>query len=183
MKEFLKKLKLVDHLSTEIEIDQRQFVERLKEHVDHGNIGGFSTMFEAFSSGKNEYKGLVNFDGFKIKRKRRLFDANMGMAVATGNFQQKNQNLIISTEINGFSGLMIPFYIVITIFYLIFIAVLTLASFSEEADSTFAFAIPFILLHASFMFGIPYLMMRRSTTRMKHELEREFFYMTKNKTT
>lgn len=29
------------------------------------------------------------------------------------------------------------------------------------------------------MLGIPYFVMRRSVSRMKHELEREFYYMTK----
>jgi preprotein translocase subunit YajC len=41
------------------------------------------------------------------------------------------------------------------------------------------FAIPFIFIHAVFMFGIPYFMMRRSARKMKHDLEREFFYLTK----
>jgi hypothetical protein len=38
---------------------------------------------------------------------------------------------------------------------------------------------PFIFFHALFMFGIPYFMMRNSVQRLKHELEREFYYMTK----
>jgi len=42
-----------------------------------------------------------------------------------------------------------------------------------------AIAVPFLFIHAAFMFGIPYFMMRRSVKRMKHDLEREFYYMTK----
>lgn len=41
------------------------------------------------------------------------------------------------------------------------------------------FAGPFLFFHAILMFGIPYFIMRRSTQRLKHELEREFYYMTK----
>lgn len=41
------------------------------------------------------------------------------------------------------------------------------------------FIFPFIIVHAIFMLGFPYLMMRRSVSKMKYELEREFFYMTK----
>ncbi len=181
MKEYLKKLKLVDQLTTEIEIERNQFVGRFKEHVDQGDTSIFSDIFDVFSSSKNEYKGNVNHAGFKIKRRRRFFDMNMGLAIATGKFHEKENTLVISTEINSFHGIMIPFYIFIAIFYLIFIFGFSFVAFTGESNGEVAFAIPFLLFHAAFMFGIPYFMMRRSTSRMKRELEREFFYMTKGK--
>lgn len=179
MKEFLKKVKLIDYLTTEVPMEKNQFVSRFEKQVDHGSISPFSDMFDVFSSSKNEYKGHVNYNGFKIKRRRRFFDMNMNLAVATGSFQSKDNSLIISTEINGFHGMMIPFYIFITIFYLIFIFGFSFATFQGEASGEVFLGIPFILIHAAFMYGIPYFIMRRSTGRMKRELEREFFYMTK----
>ena len=177
MKELLKKLKLIDYLQIELIIQKNDFVNKLRNHVDEGSTGVFSSPFEAFSSSKNEYKGQVGYDGFKIKRKRKFFDTNMNLAVASGTYRQNSEKLIIETEINGFSGMMIPFYLFALVFYSIFIGAFFMADNIKGNGA--GFALPFIFIHAAFMFGLPYFMMRRSTKRMKHELEREFYYMTK----
>lgn len=177
MKDFLKKLKLIDYLRIELEVSKQGFVNRLKENVDEGGTGIFSDPFEGFSSSKNEYKGHVGLNNFKIKRRKRLFDVNMNMAVASGTFEQREDKLIINTEINGFTGAMIPFYIFLIIFYLIFITSFLMVDNIEGGMEFFIF--PFIIVHAIFMLGFPYLMMRRSVSKMKYELERDFFYMTK----
>jgi hypothetical protein len=72
---------------------------------------------------------------------------------------------------------MIPFYVFAIIFYSIFIATFFMAD-SIRGDAV-GFALPFIFVHAAFMFGIPYFIMRRGAKKMKHELEREFYYITK----
>jgi len=177
MKEFLKKINLVDHFTIELNISKNEFFAALKEQVDEGSTSMMSVAFDVFSSGKNEYKGHVGFDDFKIRRRRRFFDTNMNFALATGTFRQKENTLIIETEINGFSGIMIPFYIFLIIFYAVFIV-----SFSYDFntdENAPGFVLPFILIHAVFMFGLPYFIMRRSTRRMKHELEREFYFITR----
>ena len=85
MNEFLKKIKLIQVLTIEIEISKSEFVSKLKEQVDEGSTGIFSNPFEVFSSSKNEYKGSVRFDGFEIKRRKKLFDMNINLSVASGN--------------------------------------------------------------------------------------------------
>ncbi|MBK3515964.1 hypothetical protein [Carboxylicivirga marina] len=177
MTDLLKKLKLLAFLKTELEISKHDFISRLRTTVDEGETGMFAEAFDAFSSSKNEYKGHVGFDGFKIKRRRRFFDMNMNLAIAKGSYIQHGDKLLIDTEINGFRGMMIPFYIGLIIVYaIIFIAFLSVDNIEGNMDYM---AIPFIIIHAVFMGGIPYLMMRRSVSRMKHELEREFFFLTK----
>ena len=177
MKDFLKRIKLIDNLQTELEIERTDFVHKLSQHVDEGSTGIFSDAFDVFSKSKNEYKGKVDINGFKIKRRKRLFDTNINLAVASGRYNQKGNKLIIDTEINGFSPIFIPFFIFCLLFYPIFI---TIFLFAENTDTaTMLFAIPFILLHGSFMLGIPYFLMRRGVKRLKRELEREFFYLTK----
>ena len=178
MKNFLKRLKLIDYLESEIEIDQSEFLLKLRENVDKGDTGFLSGFFDIFSSSKNEFKGSVHSEGFKIKRRRRLFDMNMNLSTAEGKINQEGTLLQINTEITGFSGLMMPFYIFIAIIYSIFIFSFTIAVFTGNSGQI-GFALPFIIIHAAFMYGAPYLMMRRSTKRMKHELERELFYLTK----
>lgn len=177
MKEFLQKLKLIDYFQTELDIKKNDFVSKLREQVDEGSTSTFSDTFDVFSSSKNEYKGEINQDSFKIKRRRRFFDMNINMAVAIGTYKQKDDLLIINTEINGFQGVMIPFYIFCIIIYSVFIV----GFFSADniGGNAPGFTFPFILMHAAFMMGLPYLMMRRSTKRLKHELEREFYYLTK----
>lgn len=182
MKELLKKLRLREVFITELEIQKIDFVNRFRDNVDEGGIGFFSdSLLDIFSSGKNEYKGHVGFDEFKIKRRRRLFDMNLNMAVAKGTFSQKGNVLIITTEINGLSSMMIPFYIFVPAFYLLFAGVFFLGEHQEGMEVFFF--LPFIVIHGFFMLGIPYFMMRRSTKRMKHELEREFYFMIKKAVT
>lgn len=179
MKDFLKKIKLIEYLTIELDIQKNEFISTLKESVDEGSTGFMSDSFDVFSSSKNEYKGHVGFENFKIKRRKRFFDTYVNLAVAKGTYRQKENTLIIDTEISGFNGMMIPFYIFILIFYSIFVIAFLFADNIEGASPVLTLL--FILIHASFMFGLPYFIMRRSMKRMKHELEREFFYMTKKK--
>ena len=115
----------------------------------------------------------------KIKKKRRFLDNNINTATASGTFVQKNNTLIINAEINGFNGMMIPFYIFCVLFYCIFFFIFFATNKIENNFSSLAFT--FVIVHAAFMMGIPYFFMRRSTKKLKYELEREFFYLTKEK--
>ena len=177
MKDYLRKLKLLDHLTTDVEIQKNEFVSQLRKHVDEGGMGIFSDFFDVFSSSKNEFKRQVDYNGFKIKRRRWMFDFNNNLAVATGTYRQDGEKLIIETEINGFTGMMVPFCILLTVAYLVFFSVFLFTGVRYQEGIEFAF--PFLFIHAAFMYGIPYFLMRRSTKRLKHELEREFYYMTK----
>jgi hypothetical protein len=176
MKSILERLKLVDYLTTEIPIAKKDFIEKLKMNVDHGDTGVFLSAFEVFSSSKNEYKGIVTFESFKIRRRRKFFDMNMNLAVAEGSFKQRENLLIIESTIKGFRGIFIPFIAFLLIFYIAFIASII---FSDSSGNMGWFFVPFIFIHASIMLGIPYFIMRRSVSRMKYELERDFYYMTK----
>lgn len=174
MKELLKRLKLVDYLYTTLPINKTDFINRLQQITDIGNTGMFSDTFDVFSSSKNEFKGQVDLNGFKLKRRRRLFDTNMNFAVASGTFAENKGQLIIEAEVNGFKHFFIFFYIFLIIIYSVFIF-----GFLGTKNKENFVAIPFILVHATFMFVLPYFMMRRSVARLKYELEREFFYLTK----
>ncbi len=175
MEEFLKKIKLIDYLTTNLQISRTEFVNRLTSITDQGGIGMFSETFDAFSSSKNEFKGEVSLNGFRIKRRSRFFDTNINTAIANGTITEDNHQLVITTEINGFRNFFIIFYLFLVIFYSIFIF-----GFTSSDNNDGFFVIPFILLHGTLMFSLPYFMMRRSVKRLKYELEREFFYLTKN---
>ena len=176
----LERLRLVDHLTTEIPIEKKDFVDRLTRNVDQGDIGTFLSAFEQFSSSKNEYKGTVTFDSFKIRRRRRLFDMNMNLAVAEGSFRQKENILVVEATITGFRRIFIPFLFFIAFFYVAFIISFIISfTVSDTPGYMGWFLMPFIFIHAAMMLGIPYYMMRRGVSRMKYELERDFYYITK----
>ena len=171
--DFLRKIRLIDNFDIELEIDKNDFFKILQNNVDEKQ----SDFFDAFSVSKNEYKGIVTQDNFEIKRKRRFFDMNLNFSKAKGTIIQNDSKLIIDTEINAFQGQMMFMLIFLIVFYLIFIIAFYTADRINGNSPVIAF--PFILIHALFMFGIPYLMMRRSVSRMKYDLERDLFFMTK----
>jgi hypothetical protein len=174
MSSLLERLKLVDHLTTEIEIDRKTFVEKLQNNVDRGDAGFFTSPFEAFSSSKNQYKGIVTFDTFKIRRRRRFFDMMQSrLAVAEGRFIQRENMLVVEATIKSFAGI---FLIVMFTFYLLLIGSMAFSDANGNKDWAF---IPFILIHALFMLGIPLFIMRRAVSRMKYELERDLYFLTK----
>ncbi|KGL63323.1 hypothetical protein [Polaribacter sp. Hel1_85] len=178
MKKILEKIKLIDFLETELEIPKNEFTNRFSKIVDEGSTNSLFDMFDIFSSSKNEYKGEIEFSRFKIKRKKKFFDMNIIFPVAKGFLNQKDDKLFIKTEINAFKGIMIIFFVFIILIYLVI--AISLFTNNNTDDFSIYLAIPFLLIHGSFMIGIPYLLLRRSVKRFKYEFERELFYLTKN---
>ncbi|MFT5915831.1 MAG: hypothetical protein ACI81T_002334 [Bacteroidia bacterium] len=174
MKTFLRKIKLSEDVEMELETEQLVFLRGWEELVDFGNPTPLSNVFEAFSSSKNDFVGQIDADSFTLRRRRRLFESNMNVAVAKGNYIQNGGFLQINMEINALSPIFIPLFALITVVYFV-AGFFVVASNPESA----LFILPFLALHASLMLGIPYLFLRRSVKRMKRDLEREFYFMTK----
>ena len=74
MRDLLKSLKLIREFETRITIHKNEFTERLKSHVKTGDPSPLFSGLEIFSTDKREYIGEVNYDGFKFRRRRRLFE-------------------------------------------------------------------------------------------------------------
>jgi len=174
MNEFLKKIKLIDNFTTTLQLSKQDFVHRLAQITEKGSASAFSDPFEAFSSSKSEFKGEVNPNGFKLRRRRKFFERNSNIAIATGNFKEENGQLTIQTEIYGFSNFMYFFYGFLIVFYTVF-----LVGFVFFGSTVPIFVVPFLIFHAALMTLLPYFFMRNSVKKMKYELEREFFYLTK----
>jgi len=177
MKKFLERIKCIDYLTTELEIQKADFISNFSKQVEKGDIGMFSGTFEVFSSSDKRYKGNVDHNGLRIRPKRNMFDVNLGQGVAEGKFTQKGDVLAIETTINGANGKMKFYFAFVLFFYVMFTgAIFGFASFRENVP---LFVIPFILFHALFMLGLPIIIMRKSVKNMKYNLEREYFYATK----
>lgn len=172
MKNFLKKIGLIDALTTELVIDRRTFIHRLKENVDHSSNGIFST----FNSSKKEYRGTVGYDNFEISRREFYAQQNQMQAKANGKIYERGGKLIVESEISGYTPWLFVFLIFIVVFYCIFLGTFFYGGFGAESGFPF-FVIPFFLFHGCFMVLVPYKALKRSVEKLKHDLEREFFYL------
>lgn len=174
MREFLKKIKLIDNFTSTLQLTKQDFINRLRLITDQGSPNAMDP-FEGFFSSKNEFKGEISHNGFKLRRRRKLFERSSTIAIATGKVKEENGQLTIQTEIYGFSNFMYVFYGILILFYsVIFVGFV----FSDNSIPIFIF--PFLIFHGALMTLIPYFLMRSSVKKMKYELEREFFYLTKN---
>ena len=176
MQKLLRKYKLIDSLTFEIEANKNEFIEKLKNQVDPDKGGLFSKMFEAFSSSDKTLKGTVGHNSFKVRRKQRMFDNTAMLAKAEGKFRQEREQLVFDVEINGVTTFMkVGFFFLLVIYSVMLI---TFLSVSLQDNMSF-FVIPFICLHGLLMLGIPIFMIRKSVKNLKREIEKEFFYIAK----
>ncbi|OEK04531.1 hypothetical protein [Roseivirga misakiensis] len=177
MNEFLIKLKLAQNFRTELKVSKSEFLKAFKASVDPGSTSLNAGPFDIFKASKNDYVGRINDNNFKIKKRRRFFDGNLDLAVATGKFFEKNDHLVIEAEISSFRSMFIGYGILIILFYLV---LLVSFPFSGDDSNENRFMFPFLILHGLFMLGVPYILMRNSTKRMIRDLEKDFYYMTKD---
>jgi len=174
IRNLLIKIGLIEFLKIELDVNKLKFFEIFRNNVD----GSQSLIFDLFSSSKNQYKGTVNIDGFQINHKLNFFDSNRSFVDLTGSIEQKDNKLLIETEINAFSRLISINIIMIFVIYLvILISYITIKIKGIAAD----LGIPFIIISLIFLFLflISYLFMKRSVTKIKYEFERDLYFMTK----
>lgn len=172
----LEKLKLVDHLTTELTVDKSKFIRNLSTIVDRRSLGLFSDTFDWFAPGNKMYKGLIGTDRFRIKRKRTVFGMTSYLPIAEGRFRQHGEKMVIETKINGFHGKIKLISIFIPIFYLFS---LTMILSNGTPFGTSLLTILFFCIHAALLIGIPLIIMRASVAKLKYDLEREFNYLIK----
>ena len=170
MKNILKRLKLYDNQTTTLPINRLEFVNRLNELVEEGSTSMVSDSFDAFDRSNKEFKGSIFEDSFKIKKRHKLFDFHLNSAVAFGTFVEKDNQLIIETKIRGVNAFFMIFYLLLLVVFPISM-VSILRSESQDVQTS----IILVLLQFVFMFGIPYLLLRMSTQRLKRDLEKQFF--------
>ncbi|MFC4268789.1 hypothetical protein [Polaribacter marinivivus] len=179
MDNFLKRINLIQPFSFDLNTNKTDFVNNLRRNVDLKDIDGmFSTMFEAFEKSENTLKGSVSFNEFSLKKRQRFFDRKAGLAKAIGKYDMKGEKLQISGYIKAWSNFMYFFFAFLLLFYTIFIFGFFLNV--EFSENTYIPVI-FIIIHALFMIGIPYYVLKSSIKDLKKEIEREFhFIVSKN---
>ncbi|MCO6162810.1 hypothetical protein [Flavobacterium sp. NRK F7] len=172
MDSFLRKYMLIDTLSLKLNCNKATFIEKFKENVEPSNLS-FSP-FEAFSGGTKLYKGNLDNSTFKIQKKQQLFNNRRQSPIATGKIIENINDIKLDIEINGITPFMKFFFVFIVFSYLFGFTILLVISFK---DTNFAFfPIPFLIVHAAFMIGIPFFIIKSSVKHFKQEMEREFHF-------
>ena len=172
MNEFLRKIGLLDSFQIELSMDKSDFAKILIANLDESG----PDLFEEFSADNKAYKGTMKNDKFKIRRKRK-YDLKTTSPSISGTLQQAGNKLIIDGVLDGFSGWMIPPYIIMIVVYLSALSFFLFGDISEDARGI---ALLVISIHAVFLFGGSYRRMKRSMRATKYDFERDLHFMMKD---
>jgi hypothetical protein len=175
MNQLLRRIGLLDNLTLELPINKSDFVNTLRLNIDEEPQ---SDIVDIFLKSKNIYKGTVNNDGFVLKRKRKFFEMNPHSRKIKGTLIQKTDKLVVNIEISAFNFLMIPMVLFIVMIYVIFIVMLLTGNVDGMKG---LWGLPFILFHAAFMLGFPYFALRRGLRSTKYDIERDLYFIMKDK--
>ena len=170
---FAKRLGLVDDFTIEVDLTKGEFVEKLNGIVAQGNGFRLSNGGEGAGHRRLIYKGIVEGDRFRIKRIRRFLDPHSNMATAEGNIRESNGWTRLDVKISGLTPLFLAFYYFL--FFVYFGGIFYLMFKNHQV----IFSAPVLIAQGIVMAAFPYIIMRRSVERLRYDLEREFFYLTK----
>lgn len=173
MDKFLKKIKLIETFSISLDVSKNKFISELSKVTEKNELSFFTDlydMFDIFFSRNKKYKGVITTSGFKIRQKIKV--ANNTYPSAQGKFIEKNNKLVFETTITGLNNF---FYFFYSIGILIFIRILFDSDFLEKNQPEIIFISLFIII----ILISPYFVIREKIKKMKSELQREFFNLTK----
>ena len=167
----LLKAGLIQQLSFNFKLSQQEFHDLLQDHVDPKD--GFN-FFEVFSSSPYIYKGSVQEGSFELRRKRKVFDFNMGLARISGKTHELDKSL--KTEITVSFPIGIP--IAILAFFALIYGLTTVLILSGTFGELGPEWLLYILLHGVFMLLLFYWILWEEIRRGKKAIERDLpFFM------
>ena len=174
MIEFLKRIKLIDTFVIELSIELQELVKKIENFVDDDSYD----ILEGFRNTEKKFKGKINKKGFRIRKKLAYANSTKVNTIANGKFKEQNGKTLIEIEINGFDTFLKFFYCVLIFFWGIFIFTLfkylingKLNLLDNGMPVMFLFVLSFTIL--------PYFQMKRNVEKMRYDLEREFYHLTK----
>lgn len=124
MKKFLEKLKLVQYFNSELTMSKDEFMEMMKEKIDQEKLGFLSDSFDAWTSHKNNFKGVFTNDKIIFKGRQSFFNKLSNIPQATITFQENYKNTTVITKLSGLRGqllIMLIFVLIANLFVLILI--------------------------------------------------------------
>lgn len=172
METFFRQIKLIQDFHITLPVKEEDFVDQFHDRVQESSLRMLSDPFEQYSTKGPDYKGWIRQGKFEMKLRRKMFSFNLGLSRARGKYYEEGQELKVEGEINGASKWLIPIFAGAIGIYLI--AILLILSSGESVNDA-AWLFPLLLLHAAFMMGVPYFLIRMEVGRIKRDLEGEFF--------
>ena len=176
--EILKKLKLIQSVELKLKISKTKFIQNLKDNVDREDVNFLTYLLEPFSGGTCKYKGKVGHKGFILKKRSRLFDLGKNISVIEGTCKQKGKSLRVAIQIDGFRGGMKLYYALLSLIFLWYSAN-NLSSMIDGESDELTITIIILILQMIFLFGMPYLIMRRSIRYVKREILDDLSHLSK----
>lgn len=172
MKNFLRSIGLIQEYSLTLNCSKAYFLRMLQENIDPP---GFQ-FFERFQSGR-PFKGSVGNNEFEIRQRAQGMHQTFNMVVSfTGTVIERNDKAVLNVEASGFSG-----FIRFIAGFILFIYVVGIGSTMTVQPLEEVYITLLLLpVHAAFMFGILYIALRRAVNNSKREIEKEFFFLTKD---
>lgn len=166
MNSFLKNIGLHDTLNIELNINRIELIEKLWKITYKTNTSFISLERDTAIPTRFEYRGMIDNNGFILKKRIRLFDINLNNPVFRGKIYDQNDKTFASIEIVP-SIFQIFSSVIILCFLLIAIYATLLAT---EKDFYFlAFTIIITIMQ--------YFTLKRGIWRGKYDFERELIYI------
>ncbi|MEZ5038780.1 MAG: hypothetical protein R2828_02780 [Saprospiraceae bacterium] len=161
--QIISKLHLEDSFLMDSKLPKDLFLERLNASVD---VGQGHQMFEAFQSKLNDYIGEVNANGFRLRRRQKMFESNMRMAIIEGIFKEKREGLSIQVKVFLHPLRMKLIFGLFIFAYVIFFLAFLFIDMGPEKN----FVLWFIPAHGLLLFGIFYFVFRRMVKVSKRKI-------------
>ena len=175
MPSFFEQLGLLKELELTYEVSQKTFIDLLEKNLDKDRYNPF----EVFTSSHFKYKGTIETDGFRVKKKRRLFDSKTGWISATGKLEEKGNKLSINLAIIGWNHYMTIVYVFILI-YCVFAFSTWLDMNEMQSLTKWLFLLFIMLLHTALLLLAPIILLRKSVKSLAETLPKDLSHLVKH---
>lgn len=168
MKDLLRSLKLITDYTITLDCPKSYFLKKLADNTDPSGFRPFADL-----SSKLPFKGSVSGDAFKIIKKRdRAENASPVMVEVRGIVMDDKEKTVVNIEANGFNRAYGVYVAAGVVASLILIPILARMSQIPE--------LIWIVFQAMFTLGFPYYLFRRGVAVSQQEMEKEFYFLTRN---
>ncbi len=133
MKRFLKRIGIIQSFRIELAIESSNLIEYFDSKMDNGSPNLLFSFIERFRFNDKKYKGKINNNTIRLRKKTRFFYFRNGYPIATMTLTNKKKKTIINLTLSGYQ------YKLTTIIFLIFIplALSLILIFSFRLPETF----------------------------------------------
>lgn len=177
MKEFLRRVKIIQHQTIEIEVLKQDFLKMFRHNIGVDKNEMYDEVAKIFKTPKGNYTGKIDLNEFVLKKRNHFFDFDKNSSIVKGKLTQIGEILRIETEIQGVSNLNFFLYLLIVSGFSFIMYKFSVNYMKKIGDIVSLLLI--LIFHVTIIFGLPYLIIRKRIKRMKIEMNNNFIIWTK----